>query len=80
MSYESTIFQIEGEEGDGLGRTVLSCGDRNQDGYDDVAVSVKFSDYLVENAGSIHILRTVVWIIYKKSPNYGAVDILQQVL
>ena len=55
VSHESTLFQIEGEEGDGLGRTVLSCGDRNQDGYDDIVVSIKYSDYLVENAGSIHI-------------------------
>ena len=55
VSKESTIFQIEGDSNDDFGRNIQSCGDINNDGFDDIAVSAKSTDYLVEDGGSIHI-------------------------
>jgi hypothetical protein len=55
ISRESTLFQIEGDDNDNFGRNVQSCGDMNNDGYDDIAVSAKYTDYLIEDGGSIHI-------------------------
>ena len=56
VSRESTIFQIEADsDDDNFGRNIQSCGDINNDGFDDIVISAKSTDYLVENGGSIHI-------------------------
>ena len=66
---EDTIFQIEANSDDNFGRNIQSCGDINNDGFDDIAINAKHSDYLVENGGSIHIFYGPLSGSYTKRPS-----------
>lgn len=49
-------LQVSGQnESDRMGRNIMSLGDINSDGFDDIAISAKDTDYLESNGGSVHV-------------------------
>ena len=55
-SPDDAFLQVYGQnETDRMGRNTISIGDLNNDGFDEIAISAKETDYGEAHGGSIHV-------------------------